>query len=146
MVRCSVMTRHSWKLNGQAMGLLVTFLVLIWNLLATPVVASEQIRLPSTNYPQVFEVRNTDNALAALAVIDEVISGTPQSTVPIAARVLKASLLAELERYTESRQLLLAIAEEEPTLRHFALTTVITHLTSQGDAAQAHKYLLLLDV
>mgnify|MGYP003316662300 CR=1 FL=1 len=70
------------------MGLLVTFLVLIWNLLATPVLANAQIRLPSTNYPQVFEVRNTDNALAALAVIDQVICGAPQSSVPIAARVL----------------------------------------------------------
>jgi len=144
MVLFSVMTRNTLNLNGQAMGLLVTFLVLSWNLLATPVVASEQIRLPFTNYPQVFEVRNTDNALAALVMIDEVISGTPQSTAPIAARVLKASLLAELERYTESRQLLLAIAEEEPTLRQFALTTVIRHLTSQGNAAQAHKYLQLL--
>ena len=92
MVRWSVMDRHTWNLNGQAMGLLVAFWVLSWNLLATPVVASEQIRLPSTNYPQVFEVRNTDNAPAALAMIDEVIRGTPQSTAPIAARVLKASL------------------------------------------------------
>ena len=104
----------------------------------------DDARLPDPAYPSAVELWRAGKPAEALAALADQLASIPPGEIPVAARVLKATLLAEAGRYAESDAGWLAVAGSEPALEGYALRAVVTGRISRGDVDGADEALTTL--
>ena len=140
MVLCTLMnSRTRIVKNGGIIVSIVAFMAGSSLCRSTHALANEDLRLPRPSFPAVVDLHEAGRTEEALTALERAIANTEDA--PLEARLLRAALLDGLGRTDESERTWVSVADDEPILRTFALTTLVANLADHGEAARAEDHL-----
>jgi len=102
---------------------------------------TNNLRLPRPTYPLVVEHYLEDKPADALTTLEQAVANAETTALPIEFLVLRARLLEQLERLSESNRIWKNVAQRENSLSMFARLSIVKNLVNSARTEEAEAYL-----
>ena len=102
---------------------------------------TNNLRLPGPTYPLVVEHYLENKPTDALITLEQAVADTETTALPVESLILRARLLEQLERPSESNRIWKNVVQLENSLSMFARLSIVKNLVNSARAEEAEAYL-----
>lgn len=116
-------------------------LLLLTDTTAAALTTDNNLRLPSPTYPLVVEHYLKNKPADALTTLEQATADTETTALTVESLVLRARLLEQLKRLSESNRIWKNVVQLENSLSMFARLSIVKNLVNSARAEEAEAYL-----